>query len=86
VLDDEILGQVPPGISPAACRQLAWQSGMRLLELHFAEPNGSYVFVGATTQAALHLYGSALVHHFLVLASDGTDLGNTERNTYPALA
>lgn len=86
VLDDEILGPLPPGIAPEACREVARQSGMRLLELHFIESAERYVFVGATVQAALHHYGAALVRHFLAIATNGTDLGNTERNARTALA
>ena len=86
VLDEEILGQMPPGIVPESCFQLAHHSGLRLLELHFERQVAGYRFVGATIFAALHQYGDALAHHFLRLATDGHDLGNTQRDARAALA
>lgn len=86
VLDEELLGTLPPGIAPEACLRLARQSGLRLLELHFARRPAGYGFIGATIFAALHEYGDALIHHFLRLASDGPDLGNSQRIARAALA
>lgn len=86
VINDEILGDLPADVAPEACLQLAQQRGMRLLELHFARQDAGNVFVGATVFAALHQYGDALVHHFLSAATDGHDLGNTERDAAPAPA
>ncbi|HEX8330282.1 MAG TPA: hypothetical protein VF629_22315 [Hymenobacter sp.] len=92
VLDDELLGTVPAGIAPEACRELARQADVRLLELHFTRQGAEYVVVGATTLAALHCYGDALVRHFLSvsttlpLPADGPDMGNTQRVARAALA
>ena len=88
VLDDEVLGEVPPGIEPDACRQLARLAGLRLLELHFARPGAGFALADATVFAALHRYGNAPALHFLSLTTtrDGADLGNSERAARGALA
>ena len=86
VLDDEILGDLPPGIDPDACLRLAALSGLRLLELHFVRQAGGFALADATVFAALHRYGDALAQHFLPLPSDGSDLGNTQRVARGALA
>lgn len=86
VLDEELLGPLPSGIALEACLRLARQSGLHLLKLHFARQPAGYGFVGATIFAALHGYGDALAHHFLRLASDGSDLGNPQRIARAALA
>ena len=86
MLNDEVLGSPPPDIAPALCRELARQAGLPLLELHFDAQGAGHVFVGATVFAALHQYGDALVHHFLQLATDGFDMGNSQRVARAALA
>lgn len=82
VIDGQLLGQLPDGVSPDACRRVAQQVSMPLLELHFT---GSR-FINATPLPMLHQYGDALIDHLLTATTHGTDLGHTERIAHPAAA
>jgi hypothetical protein len=86
VLNGELIGTVPPGIDPEACRQLTRSCGMKLLELQFLRHTSGYVFDGATVFAALRQYGNPLIKHFITITTHGTYLGNTERDAYTAFA
>ncbi|WP_018621127.1 hypothetical protein [Spirosoma luteum] len=86
VLDGQLLGSVPPGITAEACLTLAQQSGANLLELHFMRQDATCVFVGATVFPTFHHYGDELIHLLLNRTTNGSDLGHTERIAHPAFA
>ncbi|QJD77672.1 hypothetical protein [Spirosoma rhododendri] len=82
VIVRQLLGQLPDGVSPDACRLVAQQAGMPLLELQFVENQ----FVAATSFPAFHHYGDDLITHFLIATTNGTDLGHPERIAHPTFA
>ncbi|WP_020606161.1 hypothetical protein [Spirosoma spitsbergense] len=86
VLDGQLLGSIPPGITAEACLTLARQSEANLLELHFLQQDAAYVFVGATVFPTFHHYGDELIHLLINRMSNGSDLGYTERIAHPAFA
>jgi hypothetical protein len=75
IVDGQLLGELPTGISLASCQQLAGQSGMPLLELQFTDA----VFVQATPMPLLQPYGTDIIDYLLTSTANGTHLGHTER-------
>jgi hypothetical protein len=86
VLDGQLLGSIPLGITAEACLTLARQSEANMLELHFLQQDTAYVFVGATVFPTFHHYGDELIHHLINRMTNGSDLGHTERIADPAFA